>query len=102
MVWRKPDSGPCSDLVWAPEIHHNMGAWYVYFAAAPSREIKDGLFQHRMYAISARTDNPLEGDWTFEGRIDSGGMTGFTPRPRTGLSVARVGARRILWESAPA
>jgi GH43 family beta-xylosidase len=72
MVCRKPDSGPCSDLVWAPEIHHNMGAWYVYFAAAPSREIKDGLFQHRMYAISTRADNPLEGDWTFEGRIDTG------------------------------
>lgn len=72
MVWRKPDSGPYSDLIWAPEIHHNMGAWYVYFAAAPSREIEDGLFQHRMYAISTRADNPLAGDWTFEGRIDSG------------------------------
>jgi GH43 family beta-xylosidase len=72
MVWRKPDSGPYSDLVWAPELHFNMGAWYVYFAAAPSREIKDDLFQHRMYAISTRTENPLEGDWTFEGQIDSG------------------------------
>lgn len=72
MVWQKPDSGPCSDLVWAPELHHNKGAWYVYFAAAPSREIVDGLFQHRMYAISTRADNPLQGDWAFEGRIDSG------------------------------
>ena len=72
MVWRKPDSGPCSDLVWAPELHFNMGAWYVYFAAAPSREIKDDLFQHRMYAISTRAENPLQGDWTFEGQIDSG------------------------------
>ena len=72
MVWRKPDSGPCSDLVWAPELHFNMGAWYVYFAAAPSREIKDELFQHRMYAISTRAENPLQGDWTFAGQIDSG------------------------------
>jgi GH43 family beta-xylosidase len=72
MVWRKPDIGPYSDLIWAPEIHFNHGAWYVYFAAAPSREIKNGLFQHRMYAISTRAENPLRGDWTFEGRIDTG------------------------------
>jgi GH43 family beta-xylosidase len=72
MVWRKPDTGPYSDLVWAPEIHFNQGAWYVYFAAAPSREIKDGLFQHRMYAISSRADNPIDGPWTFEGQIDTG------------------------------
>lgn len=72
MVWHKPDTGPYSDLVWAPEIHFNRGAWYVYFAAAPSREIKGDLFQHRMYAISSTADNPLDGPWTFEGQIDSG------------------------------
>ena len=72
MVWRKPDTGPYSDLIWAPEIHFNQGAWYVYFAAAPSREIKDDLFQHRMYAISTPADNPLTGEWTFEGKIDTG------------------------------
>lgn len=72
MVWRKPDEGPYSDLIWAPEIHFNRGAWYVYFAAAPSRDIKDDLFQHRMYAISTPAENPLEGEWTFEGQIDTG------------------------------
>jgi GH43 family beta-xylosidase len=72
MVWTKPDAGPYSDLVWAPEIHFNHGAWYVYFAAAPSREIKDDLFQHRMYAISTTAVNPLEGPWIFEGQIDTG------------------------------
>jgi GH43 family beta-xylosidase len=72
MVWRKPDQGPYSDLVWAPEIHFNRGAWYVYFAAAPSREIRDELFQHRMYALSTLAENPLQGEWTFEGRIDTG------------------------------
>lgn len=72
LVWRKPDSGPYSDLVWAPEIHFNRGAWYVYFAAAPSREIRNELFQHRMYAISSTASNPLDGPWTFEGQVDSG------------------------------
>lgn len=72
IVWRKPDSGPYSDLVWAPEIHFNQGAWYVYFAAAPSREIKDALFQHRMYAIKTEAANPLEGDWQFCDQIETG------------------------------
>ncbi len=72
MVWRKPDEGPYSDLIWAPEIHFNEGRWYVYFAAAPSREIKNDLFQHRMYAISCGADNPLTGEWQFDGQVDSG------------------------------
>ncbi|GAB3036589.1 glycoside hydrolase family 43 protein [Bowmanella dokdonensis] len=72
MVWKKPDSGAYSELIWAPEIHFNQGAWYVYFAAAPSREIKDELFQHRMYAIKTEAANPLQGDWQFCGQIDTG------------------------------
>ena len=71
-VWVKPDSGPTSNLIWAPELHFIQGAWYVYFAAAPSSAIKNKLFQHRMYAISNASPNPLEGDWTFLGQIDTG------------------------------
>ncbi|RUO32445.1 family 43 glycosylhydrolase [Aliidiomarina soli] len=71
-VWHKPDSGPYSELIWAPEIHFNQGAWYVYFAAAPSREIKEDLFQHRMYAIRCQDDNPLTGEWEFMGQIETG------------------------------
>lgn len=77
-AWHKPDTGPYSELVWAPEIHFNKDpssgeyAWYVYFAAAPSREIKFDLFQHRMYAIRNKNANPLEGEWEFMGQVDSG------------------------------
>ncbi|RQW64941.1 glycoside hydrolase family 43 protein [Vibrio viridaestus] len=71
VAWRKPDTGPYSDLIWAPEIHYLFGAWYIYFAAAPCREIKDGLFQHRMYAISTQSDDPTEGQWEFCGQIET-------------------------------
>jgi GH43 family beta-xylosidase len=71
-VWHKPDAGPLCELIWAPEIHFNQGAWYVYFAAAPSREIKDDLFQHRVYAISTGAANPLEGQWSGPVRIETG------------------------------
>lgn len=69
MVWKKPDEGPYSDLIWAPEIHFNRGAWYVYFAAAPGREIENGAFMHRMYAIRCEAGNPLEGPWSEPVRI---------------------------------
>lgn len=72
MVWRKPETGPYSDLIWAPEIHYNQGAWYIYFAAAPSREIKDALFQHRMYAIKCTDPNAVTGEWEFCGQLDTG------------------------------
>lgn len=71
-VWRKPDTGPYSELIWAPEIHHRDGAWHIYFAAAPSREIKDNLFQHRMYVITCAAANPLEGAWRFVGQMVTG------------------------------
>lgn len=71
-VWHKPDTGAYSELIWAPELHFNQGVWYVYFAAAPSREIKDKLFQHRMYVIRNPNSNPLEGEWEFMGQVDSG------------------------------
>lgn len=71
-IWHKPDTGPLSDLIWAPELHFNQGAWYIYFAAAPNRELKDGAFQHRMYCISTEADSPLTGDWSEPRQIDTG------------------------------
>lgn len=63
VVWHKPDTGPFSALIWAPELHHINGQWVIYFAAAPTREIKDGLFQHRMYALVCSDADPLSGHW---------------------------------------
>ncbi|MBV1908427.1 MAG: glycoside hydrolase family 43 protein [Kangiellaceae bacterium] len=75
-IWHKPDKGPYSDLVWAPEIHYNSsdkgGAWYIYVAIAPSREIKNNLFQHRMYVLRCTETNPLTNNWEFLGQLDTG------------------------------
>ncbi len=71
-IWRKPDRGPLSELIWAPEIHHVFGEWRIYFAAAPSREIKDNLFQHRMYTIACRDADPLAGLWSQPTQVDTG------------------------------
>jgi GH43 family beta-xylosidase len=58
-----------SALIWAPEIHYINGSWYIYYAAAPSKEIVDGLFQHRMFVIENKSANPLEGSWEEKGQI---------------------------------
>jgi GH43 family beta-xylosidase len=71
-VWHKPDTGPYSDLIWAPEIHYMDGLWVIYFAAAPNRDIKDDAFQHRMYAITCEAEDPIASPWTFAGQVDSG------------------------------
>lgn len=70
-VWHKPDSGPLCALIWAPELHRVDGVWVIYFAAAPSREIVDGLFQHRMYAITCTADDPLSGEWSEPTRMET-------------------------------
>lgn len=69
IVWQKHDSGEMSELIWAPELHRIDGVWVIYFAAAPTREIKDGLFQHRMFAIACHDEDPLSGKWQECGRI---------------------------------
>ncbi|MBB3060898.1 glycoside hydrolase family 43 protein [Microbulbifer rhizosphaerae] len=91
-VWRKPETGPYSDLIWAPEIHFIDGTWCIYFAAAPSREILDNLFQHRMYALTTTADNPQEGNWQLA-QVDSG-IDAFC---LDATSFAHRGERYYLW-----
>ncbi len=68
-VWKKHESGSLSANIWAPELHHIDGKWYVYFAAARTSETKDGLFDHRMYVLEFDADNPLEGEWIEKGQL---------------------------------
>lgn len=70
-VWTKPDTGPLGELIWAPELHRVGGVWVIYFAAAPSREIVDGLFQHRMYAITCSATDPLSGTWSEPRQVET-------------------------------
>lgn len=71
-VWHKPATGPNCELIWAPEIHRVFDTWVIYFAAAPSREIKHDLFQHRMWAITTTAANPLDGPWSEPVQVNSG------------------------------
>jgi GH43 family beta-xylosidase len=73
IVWTKHQNGAMSQLIWAPEIHFIRGKWYIYFAAAPNKEITDDTFNHRMYVIENSTsDDPTKGKWIEKGQIKTG------------------------------
>ncbi|MDQ0917033.1 family 43 glycosylhydrolase [Paenibacillus sp. V4I5] len=69
IAWRKPDSGPMSSHIWAPEIHLIEDKWYIYFAAAKSGDTINGMFDHRMFVLENNSANPLEGTWSEKGQI---------------------------------
>lgn len=74
-IWRKHDSGEMSQLIWAPEIHYIDGKWFIYFAAAETKELdKNGMFQHRMFCIECDEANPItkEENWIEHGQIKTG------------------------------
>ena len=64
-VWTKPDSGPASKHIWAPELHHIDGKWYVYFAGGRT----DSVFAIRIYVLECAAANPLEGPWIEKGQL---------------------------------
>ncbi|UUX35393.1 glycoside hydrolase family 43 protein [Fundicoccus culcitae] len=68
-VWHAHESGLQSELIWAPEIHHIDGVWYIYFAASDDAVVRDQYKHHRMFVIANPSANPLEGDWEEKGQV---------------------------------
>lgn len=63
-IWTPPENTDYSHDIWAPEVHFIDGKWYVYFAA------DDGDNKtHRMYAVENSSEDPMQGDWEFKGKI---------------------------------
>lgn len=75
IIWKKHDSGEMSQLIWAPEIHYIQKKWYIYFAAAPSKEVTGITFNHCMYVLENYNEDPLTNNWVEKGRIDTGWNT---------------------------
>ncbi|WBM70002.1 family 43 glycosylhydrolase [Buttiauxella sp. WJP83] len=70
VVWRKPNHGPMSELIWAPELHHIDGKWYIYFAATHTQALDElNMFQHRMFVLECADADPLTGEWVEKGQV---------------------------------
>ena len=54
IIWRKHEKGPMSYHIWAPEIHHIDGKWYVHFAAGRAEDI----WAIRMYVLECSDADP--------------------------------------------
>ena len=65
VIWRKHDHGEMGAHIWAPEIHHIGGKWYVYFTAAPA----ENIWEIRPYVLKCDDRNPLTGKWEEKGRV---------------------------------
>ncbi|MDC8829695.1 glycoside hydrolase family 43 protein [Alteromonas gilva] len=89
VIWRKKEKGPMSVNIWAPELHEVDGDWYIYFAAGNA----DQPFSIRMYALKNTAENPMEGEWTEAGQIE-------TPVDSFSLdatSFEHQGTRYLVW-----
>ena len=67
VVWRRPESGKMAGYIWAPELHHFDGQWHIYFAAGNG----DDKFHIRTYVLSSTDANPLTGQWTLTGQLET-------------------------------
>ncbi|MGB7171485.1 MAG: glycoside hydrolase family 43 protein [Acidobacteriaceae bacterium] len=64
VVWTPPATGPYSREVWAPELHRLDAKWYLYFAADNGSNA-----HHRIWVIENDAADPVEGTWTFKGKV---------------------------------
>lgn len=68
VVFTPPPSGMYSKQIWAPELHHVRGKWYLYFAA------DDGDNKnHRIYVLENAAEDPLTGQWVMKGKLNDPG-----------------------------
>ncbi|MBT2489788.1 glycoside hydrolase family 43 protein [Streptomyces sp. ISL-96] len=65
VIWRRHATGDMAAHIWAPEIHHINGAWYIYFASAPA----DDVWKIRIWVLENKSANPFRGTWTEKGRL---------------------------------
>jgi GH43 family beta-xylosidase len=70
-IWSYPVDGPQSEDVWAPELHHLGGHWFVYFAATTADK---NNANHRMFVLESASDDPLSA------YSDRGGITDAAKR----------------------
>lgn len=92
-IWTKHESGPMAAHIWAPELHFIDGKWYIYFAAGAS----DDIWAIRMYVLENASPNPLEGEWSEKGRID----TGWESFSLDATTFEHRGNRYLVWAQHP-
>ncbi|MET0265020.1 MAG: glycoside hydrolase family 43 protein [Duganella sp.] len=89
VVWRKHAKGEMGAHIWAPEMHHIDGKWYIYFTAGRS----DAIWEIRLYVLENSAANPLEGEWKELGQL----KTGWESFALDATTFALHGQRYLAW-----
>ncbi|SFV17654.1 Beta-xylosidase, GH43 family [Pseudoduganella namucuonensis] len=89
VIWRKHDKGIMGGNIWAPEIHHIDGKWYIYFSAGTA----ENNWAIRLYVLENGSVNPLEGTWTERGQL----KTAWESFTLDATTFAHKGQRYLVW-----
>lgn len=65
MIWRKHETGPMGEHIWAPELHYLDGKWYIYFAAGDA----ENKWNIRPYVLECQGQDPLQDEWVEKGKM---------------------------------
>ena len=93
VVWSKHVVGEMSAYIWAPEIHFINDKWYIYFAASKVNDLKEGMFDHRIYVLENSSSNPLEEHWLEKGQL----KTNFESFALDATTFQHKGIRYLVW-----
>lgn len=64
-VWERPETGPNSREIWAPELHFLRGKWFIYYSATTANASDNN---RRVFALEAATGDP-QGEYEERGQM---------------------------------
>ena len=94
IVWRADDTGPHSREIWAPELHHLDGRWYVYVGASDGKNKN-----HRTIVLESTQDDPLS-PFLFKAELYTGDHLDTQTDNRWAIDATILehrGQRYVLW-----
>lgn len=69
-VWLPPSGGPNSIDIWAPELYHIDGKWYIYYTATEKRANGTAEpLKRRTFVLENDSPDPTEGTWIDRGQV---------------------------------
>lgn len=90
-IWRKHTTGPMGSHIWAPELHHIDGKWFIYFAAGGAE--KENVWHIRIYVLENAAANPLDGAWIERGEL----KTNWPSFSLDATTFVHRGTRYLAW-----
>ncbi|OUJ73625.1 glycoside hydrolase family 43 protein [Hymenobacter crusticola] len=68
-VWTPPATGPNARDIWAPELHHLAGKWYLYYTATDAQHPSDAT--RAVFVLENSAPDPTTGTWIDRGKVNT-------------------------------